>query len=239
MKIKSLKDLTPGQTLNIYSRQFGVTNRAEYVRGDSLTHLHRAIGYFRFTNRPGQSPEFSIWEFEIESGVYVISPQPIAHTRREKEFQTFRRQFVALCEQYGGRFSRRDSIGAGSAYEIPTEWGMLRVSIHDNTTRPRRSAPHIQGIFLSWEKYNGPQPFPLDGSFNQFSRKWNISYGGETLSQARQAALCALQMRLEKVPCPPSQPVTLQISDLYASLVEAVNRGDLASAQTLAAQISA
>ena len=71
MKIKSLKELTPGQTVHLYNRQFDAQNRAIYLRGDA-TGLGREIGYFRF-DRGEQSSEFAIWQRELDCALYSLN----------------------------------------------------------------------------------------------------------------------------------------------------------------------
>jgi hypothetical protein len=238
MKITSLKDLTPGQAVTIYNRQFGATNKAAYERGDTVGNLNRDIGYFRFIQPHWAGPEFAIWGYEIGS-VYIISTQGKPSIRKaEKDWQTFRAQFANVCERAWGSFNKRDSIGAGVAYHIATSWGILCASIHDDLKYSTlRRSPHLASIFMRWLDYTGPLPFPLrdasEGGFARAPHKWNIHYSGDTMAQAREVALYELEQRLRKV------PRLVPIADTYAEMITAVNRGDLAGAQQLAAQIAA
>lgn len=244
MKFSTIQDLTPGQTVSIYHRQWGVTNRATFLRPGSPQSYPPGIGYFKPIHNAAAA-EFAIWNHEIETGLYVITSGKQPASAGEKAWQTFKAEFIALCQRYGGEFNAKESIGAGVAYHIPTAWGILRVSIHDSPyLHNRRARTQRESIYLQFRDYTGPAPFPLRGDCGTFSNKWNIHISGGTLAAVRAAALIELQWRLENVPAPlpllpPVQKPSLPIAALYGEMLAAVNRGDLARAQTYAQQIAA
>lgn len=111
-------------------------------------------------------------------------------------FNAFKADFSRLCEAHGGVFNAKDTLGDGAAYHIPTAWGTLRASIHDDD---RNNPYHLVSIFLQWRDYTGPQPwqFPFHGDFNSYSHKWNIHIARDTLAEASEYALRELEFRLK------------------------------------------
>lgn len=116
---------------------------------------------------------------------------------RKQAHSLFCAEFGEICRARGGTYSEADAHGDGAAYRIPTPFGELRASTEMFSAMPgHENKSKLGTIFLCWREYAGPVPFPMHGTFNDYSHKWNIHCAGATLEDSRRHALNELRVRL-------------------------------------------
>ena len=178
-----------------YRVQMGTVLGAGDNKGHEVT-TRAAAEFISHTEHPALlvSQIKSLGWFDLAEELEKVGAKP------EKNVAVgFAGQFTTICQRYGGVFNAADTIGDGLCFHIQTQVGLLKVSIHSSRPDKPRSQWKIASVFLRFQNYTGPTPFPYHGDFNPFSHKWNILFSAGSIAEAQREALRELELRLQLV----------------------------------------